>query len=473
MAAMTPPGSVVVPSIDGQQIIFPPGVFGSSQSFSVASAIANFLNGLPLANPDPSLNVQLYTPPTTPAAISGDVNELVIPASLSGGTVSVPAGYNWVADSTGGGALTVDGAQNFIGSNGALTVFNTSVPAASGIDSIAAGNGADLFGLVAGSTYNVAAGNGSDTYFGNGSGTMAGGTGSNQFFATGGPNLVLSFGHDTVAVGTGAATVATYGSGPLIFGGSGNLEVFGNSATSETLVGGSGPETIFGAQSGVYFLGSSTSLFVGNNASNSTIVGSTVSSAQETVLGGVSSNETIFSNSSSLQFVSSSGDSTTIVGGSSPSTLFGSSGSAITYFSAASGGGALYSAGTGNETLNAAGSNTNDTIFAGADSTSGNSLVGGTGNDTFTAGSGSDTMVGGAGSNSFFFTDGSVGGNDFIVGYNANDEVGLFGYGIAAGAKALATATVSGGSTTIALSDNTKITFEGVSSPSSIHITST
>jgi Ca2+-binding RTX toxin-like protein len=432
--------TVTVPGPDHTIISFP-NTFTNSQNLFVAQAIANFLGSLPLLDPpgDPSLNVAVYSnaPPTTPAAIAGDVNELVVPTSLSGGTVSVPAGYNWVADGTGGGAFTVLGAQNFIGGNGALNVSNTTVPAASGIDSIAAGNGADLFNLMAGSTYYAAAGNGADTFYGNGSGTMAGGTGSNLFFAdaAGGNNLVLSYGgHDTIVAGAGAATVATYGSGPLIFGGSGNLTVFSNSATSSTIVGGTGSETVFG---------------------------------------GISSNEVVFGNSSSLTFIANTDDSSTIVGGSSPSTLFGSAGSAITYFSTASTGGALYAAGTGNETLNAAGSTANNTIFGGADSTAGNSLVGGSGSDTFTGGTGSDTMVGGSGSNNFFFTDGAAGGNDFIVGYTSSDVVGLFGYGSGAATAALAAATVAGGSTTIALSDNTKITFENVSTPSSIKIFST
>ena len=56
----------------------------------------------------------------------------------------------------------------------------------------------------------------------------------------------------------------------------------------------------------------------------------------------------------------------------------------------------------------------------------------------------------------FQFSKGFVSG-DIISDFNNNDLVTLYGYGTAAGANALATATVSGGSTTIALSDNTKI----------------
>lgn len=130
----------------------------------------------------------------------------------------------------------------------------------------------------------------------------------------------------------------------------------------------------------------------------------------------------------------------------------------ITYFAIA--GGALYAAGSGNETLNAAASSANVTAFGGSGSTGGNSLVGGAGNDVYVAGTGSDTMVDGAGSNQFVFSIGNAGGNDFIAGYTASDSVGLFNYGVGEAAAALATARVAGGSTTIMLTDNTKITFE-------------
>ncbi len=97
-------------------------------------------------------------------------------------------------------------------------------------------------------------------------------------------------------------------------------------------------------------------------------------------------------------------------------------------------------------------------------------MVGGAGNDALIAGSGSDTMTGGAGENAFVFINGAAGGNDFITDYSANDTVELFGYGGAAGSAALTAATEAGGATTVSLSDNTKITFENVSTPSSIKI---
>ena len=389
----------------------------TAQNAAVAQSIAN---ALAAALGGGTLNVATYAGGSTGPAVPGFTNELVIAPSSSGGTVAVPVGYTFAADSTGGGAFTITGAQNFIGSNGSLNLTNI---AGAGIDSIAAGDGADLFALVAGSTYDVAAGNGSDTFFGNGSGTMAGGTGSNLFLAGGDANLVLSFGHDTIAVGDGGATVATFGNSPLIFGGAGGLVVFGNGSANETVVGGAGPETIFGAQSGVYFLGASPNLFIGNSFSNSTIVGTT---GTDTVFGGASSNETIFTNSELLLFASGSNDSATIVASSgTSSTLFGSAGSSITFFATA--GGAIYAAGTGNETLNAAGSSSNNVMFGGRDPTGSISLSGGAGNDTLIGGTGSDTMAGGGGSNQFVFINGNAGGNDFITDFNANDLLVLSG----------------------------------------------
>ena len=56
--------------------------------------------------------------------------------------------------------------------------------------------------------------------------------------------------------------------------------------------------------------------------------------------------------------------------------------------------------------------------------------------------------------------------------YEGEEDAEL-GYGSAAAATAIAAATVAGGNTSIALSDGTKITFENITTPSSIKIFST
>lgn len=388
------------------------------------------------------------------------------------GTSFVPSSTTYVADDSSGQSFVVvgSGTYNFIGGDGNITAWE----GPGGNASVAGGNGNDLFGFNAGSSYVVAAGNGDDTFVANGSGTIYTGTGQNIIFSDpAGPNgnFIYSHGQDTISAGTGPTTVATFGYAPLILGGTGNLVVYGNTAVDETVAAGSA-NTIFSATSGTYFMGTGNqNVFIGSANSSSVVIGSTGS---ETVFGGPNSTEQVWANSSSLVFAGASGDSATIVGGTSQATLFGAAGSNQTFLGTS---GAFYAAGGGNETLNASGSSgTGNLIFAGQSSLGGSPntlLMAGSGDDTMVAGSGNDTMTGGAGSDNFQFTKGFVGGTDIINDFANNDLVALFGYGTAAGANALATATVSAGSTTIALSDNTKITFSGVTSTSNIHIVST
>jgi Ca2+-binding RTX toxin-like protein len=116
------------------------------------------------------------------------------------------------------------------------------------------------------------------------------------------------------------------------------------------------------------------------------------------------------------------------------------------------------SAGSGNETLNAGLSIANDQLHAGPGK---DQLLAGTGNDTLFAGTGHATMTGGLGTDTFTFQQGLAGTvtiSDFMTG----DTVQLQGYGPNEAQDALANAKISGGSTTLTLSDNTKITFVGV-----------
>ncbi len=95
----------------------------------------------------------------------------------------------------------------------------------------------------------------------------------------------------------------------------------------------------------------------------------------------------------------------------------------------------------------------------------------------------SDSYTGGQGANTFLFNKAIINGSaptDSITGFFSStvaggDQAILQGYGTAAAGIALATAQSSGGNTTLTLSDNTKITFVGVSSASLLsgHVTST
>jgi Ca2+-binding RTX toxin-like protein len=140
-------------------------------------------------------------------------------------------------------------------------------------------------------------------------------------------------------------------------------------------------------------------------------------------------------------------------------------------------GGLFYAGGSGNETIDASLSKGANTIYGGLDPAGHELLIGGVGTNYLNAGEGSDTLLGGGGVNDFFFIS-SFGGptsNHVIGNFSALDTVILLNYGSGAASAALATATAAGGSTTITLSDSTRITFTGVTSAAALngHIAST
>ena len=215
----------------------------------------------------------------------------------------------------------------------------------------------------------------------------------------------------------------------------------------------------FGGHGGLYFLSTSSNLFVGSTAANGadTVVGET--GGNETVFGGT--HDVVYANSSSLTFIGNGGNAT-INGGAGNDTVYVNSGSNIAYYATPSGSPATIAeliAGAGNNTISAATATAAAVEFV---ATSGNSsLVGGTGDDTFFAGMGDSTFTGGGGDNDYAFESGAVGGTDIITDFKSGDILLFLGYGNNEASAALATETQSGGFTTITLTDNTKIVFVG------------
>ena len=166
--------------------------------------------------------------------------------------------------------------------------------------------------------------------------------------------------------------------------------------------------------------------------------------------------------SGGLTFVNSDGVST-LTGGTGSALVYDQPGGTVEF----SGGSSFneFVAGAGAETIYAAYATGSNLFFAGAGNVT---LVAGSGADTMVAGSGSATMYGGGGGNSFEFVAGTSSGTsagavtiaDF--GSSASNQIALVGYGPNAVQAALATATVSGGSTYITLPDNTSIALLGV-----------
>jgi len=98
-------------------------------------------------------------------------------------------------------------------------------------------------------------------------------------------------------------------------------------------------------------------------------------------------------------------------------------------------------------------------------------IVGGGANDTIVGGSGPDTIDGGsghnlitAGSGGTLIQDSGVRGQDTVVGFSQahGDAITFTGQDAATVDHVVATATVSGGSTTITLPDGSTMTLVGI-----------
>ncbi len=354
-------------------------------------------------------------------------------------------------------------------------------------DAVVAGTGSDtLRAGAAGDT--LTGGVGSGVLIGNAAGsTLLGGTGSSTFFSEGGPTLIHAGGaQDTISAALGNVSVASATGGhALVALSSGPSLLFGEGA--DTIIGGSGPALISMANGSFAGLGSGNdTVFAGQG---STIVGG----SGPDLIGVEGSGITLYASTGEVTFLGGSGSSTVVGATNGSSFLYGGSGGglfaggaagnnvliggtqATTIFGAASGD-ALYSigsagtllvAGAGNETLQGAYSSGNDVLFTGA----GSDLVGlGSGQDVLFAGSGTSTVVAGTGADVFAFTNGKSGGTENIIGFKfGTDKLNLQGYASGEAAQDLARATVNPGtattpsSTTITLSDNTRIVFQGVS----------
>ncbi len=323
------------------------------------------------------------------------------------GVLAAAAADGGAVSGSGSGALTLAG--TFAAVNQELAGVTYAGAGSAATDTIAI-SAADLAGTagpveIAVTVGGVPPGGVGGTGGTGGTTTIAPGPGNNFIPLDGGNSVVFSTGTDIIFGGSGPATVFATGNA-LLFGGSGSL-VFINGAGTSIVVGGAGSETIDGGAGGGMFKG-------GSDGNNVIIAGQ---------------------------------QATTIWGGGNGDLLF-AAGSAAD----------LLIAGTGNETLVGVGSTGDNVFYAGP----GNDLLGGgAGNETFIGGTGSETVIGGSGADLYAFINGlSSGGNDVIFGFDAakGDRVLLDGYG----ANPVASQSSGGGSTTLVLTDNTTITFEGV-----------
>lgn len=308
----------------------------------------------------------------------------------------------------------------------------------------------------------VATGDGNDTITGtNGNNTIDGGLGNNMIALGTGTNVVRSEGTDTIT-GTegGNDTVTLLGGSSVVTLGS-NSTVY--DTTSHNTVTGGVNTFITGGSSSTYFLnGTGASTVAGGS-------GDTISAASD--LWQVRGSSNSISASGSLTFLNGTGETTVTAGN---STLFGASGLDMLLVGGSASSMNAFIGGDGSETVDGSSSNGILHAFAG----SGNeTIIGGSGADTLVGGTGNSTLTGGSGAaNLFALNDGSAGADYTITDFGsaAGNLVALYGYGLQNNdglSTVLSNATVAGGNTTIELSDNSKITFIGVSDLSTSNFT--
>ncbi len=347
------------------------------------------------------------------------------PDTLAGAIVSQ------IATAAGTGALTIGNlsigpAPLAMGAAGVLLVD------VAGATVVPPAGYADILDIAGPATISAAA-NATNTVVGATTGvTYYGTTGSGgELLLNGGPSLVL-----------GAAT------------GAGNYTIVGSNAGSNTIFAGSGSDLIAtGGGASLVGLGAGANTVTSQGAD--TILGG----AGTGVIYGAGASQAVFGGAGSLIFVGGAGLATVVTGPTAPVVVFGGAGGTVDLFGASSGN--VLAASSGNETLQGANGTGANVFFGG---TGNSALVGGTGNDLFIAGKGASVITGGGGANTFEFVSGATGGaTDFIsdFGASAANRVQLSGYNSTT-AAVLNTATVSGGSTTIMLADNTKVQFVGV-----------
>lgn len=439
-------------------------------NYQVAQQFAAVINGAAGSGTLSAFNVASAT--SLPPVPAGNVGEAVILSAPS--PVTIPGGYSFLTD-VASTATTVTGsasvADSILAGTGGVT-FNAG--AASGL--FVAGGGANVFnGLsVAGAnggtgSYAVTTGNGNDTInTGVGNDTVDAGAGANVITLGAGASVVTSIGADSITGGSGASTVTLKGTGATVQGGTGALTINDQGSGNFITIGAepvpTSNNTIFGGTNGTYSLHGTTNTSVVGGGGSNTI---DLADSTATVYAG-SGNDTvqIFGTSpelghpstdfSQLTFVGGAGHSL-VIGNYIPVTLTGADGGSVQFSSQF--GGSLLSVGTGAE-IDARGSLDGNTFFGGSGA---NTILGGMGTDTFVLGSGATSITGESatvGKIYDFIASNTGGATDVITDFKVSDKIGVSGYTANAAADLLKTATVSGGSTTITLSDQTKITLQ-------------
>ena len=440
-------------------LVFQPGPLAAETGASVATGFAvTVTDGLGLASVADTLASVIDTPaggllPFLPLSATGPDASQIITV-----TAALPPGTDGRYSRLGGGFIAPDGLTYVVsGTDAQVTAALHAVtftPADPAITTLPENFTALVVGAASATTLtDVGTGN-SMLVAGSGSDTVTSGIGTDNLYGSAGSSVLLGGGGDDLFVAsTGDSTVFAGAGNAMVYGNTGPL-VFVNSASTATVFTGSGFAGVFGGTGTLQaYGGAGGGVFYGGTAGNNILV---AGNGATSILGG-GDGDRLTTNSAAPDVLAAGQGNETLSG-------TGSSGNDL-YF--AGGGNALIAAGSGSS-LVMAGSG-RDSVFTGATGSAtifgagGSTLVvEGRGTATFAAGSGSATVDGGSGADLVSIVDGHAGGsltiNDFKPG---TDQVGLFGYAQGQLAQALASAVTAGGSTTLTLSDQTRLVFSG------------
>jgi autotransporter-associated beta strand protein len=228
-----------------------------------------------------------------------------------------------------------------------------------------------------------------------------------------------------------------------------------NLTYTDTIVASGGIDAVNAAAGNqLVFAGPAGALYYTGGTGNSTVIGG----SGYLVAAGGTGNDLIFGGSSGADQLYTGAGNTTLVGGSG-ATLYANGGGNV----------ALAATGTG-ETLNALAATGNTTLFGGSGS---NTIIGGYGTDYAVLADGNSAVYAGHGTMDVFAGSGVL-SLDFVVGFaddgttnvigfnTATDSIDLVGYANGAAEQALASATITGGNTILALPDHATAVFFGV-----------
>ena len=449
-------------------------------NFALAQQFATLVNNAAASG---ILSASVLTATGVAPVPAGFLGEAQVTSSLS--NLAWP-GVDSVMLDVAAGATTISAQAvatpvSLLAGSGGVT-FN----AGPGLTTLIAGGGSNTFnGYVApggittlpgagSSTLNmVATGAGNDTITtGTGNFDIDPGAGSNVVVLGTGINYVNSLGQDLIMGGPAhttagvpdASTIYLSGTGATVVGGTGLLDILAsNGITSpgggmDSITLGSGGGTITGIAHSTLNLAGIASVAAGGSdtisvgAATATVQGDTTAGgAGPTLVNGPTG-------TGSLMFIGGTAGST-VAGGAVAVTVAGALGGSVTFTGAASGNLFMVSGAAGSASLIDASAATGASTFVTGSAAA--TVLGGSGADLFMIGGAASSLTGGAGGvNTFEFQATATGGaTDVITDFKATDKLSISGYTLN-GAAVLPGASVAGGSTTITLSDQTKIVLQ-------------